>query len=163
MLTERRFAYRVSPEADEVIRATLRGDVCQSGGEVTDLSLKGATVCIALEENPTFYLGEKVTLTLNSRRMQSVRVLATVQSRAELNGSRRFGLVFPDPSILRARLSVGLLRMFNEQVATSPTVLQLLPSTPSTPGRALCRETPAVAPSCCPGTRRSLRSRTTLT
>ena len=115
MLTERRFAYRVSPEADEVIRATLRGDVCQSGGKVTDLSLKGATVSIALEENPRFYLGEKVTLTLNSRRMQSVRVLATVQSRAELGGSRRFGLVFPDPSILRARLSVGLLRMFNER------------------------------------------------
>lgn len=116
-MDERRFAYRVSPEADEVIRATVSGDDCQSAGEVTDLSLKGVTVCISLEENPSFYLGEKVTLTLNSRRLQSVRVLAAVQSRAEGNGFRRFGLAFPDPSILRARLSVGLLRMFNERHA----------------------------------------------
>ena len=115
MTAERRFAYRVLPEADEVIRATVSGDVCQSTGEVVDLSLKGATVCIALEEDPTFYLSEKVTLTLNSKRMQSVQFLATVQSRTEWDGFRRFGLVFPNPSILRARLGVGLLRMFNER------------------------------------------------
>ena len=115
MTAERRFAYRVLPEADEVIRATVSSDVCQSTGEVVDLSLKGATVRIALEEDPTFYLSEKVTLTLNSKRMQSVQFLATVQSRTEWDGFRRFGLVFPNPSILRARLGVGLLRMFNER------------------------------------------------
>ena len=50
MTAERRFAYRVLPEADEVILATVSSDVCQSTGEVVDLSLKGATVCMSVSE-----------------------------------------------------------------------------------------------------------------
>lgn len=115
MVAERRFAYRVSLEADEAIRARISGDACQSVGEITDLSLTGATVRIGLEEDAHFAVSENVTVSLDPKRMRSVQVLAIVRSRTELDGFRNFGLAFPNPSILRARLSAGLLRLFNER------------------------------------------------
>lgn len=113
MQPERRFAYRVSADDDGNLRAEVSGESGRAFGNVLDLSLKGAGVRI-VEQDPVFAIGETVTLTVLSP-MGSVQILATVRARTELDGSRRFGFEFTNPSALRAKLSSALLRLFNER------------------------------------------------
>ena len=135
-------AYRVAPTGDEAIRATVSGKSAQAVGDVLDLNLEGARVLIVLDHNPTFAVREKVTLTLASKGKKSVQVEAIVQAREELDGFRRFGFSFSNPTTLRAQLDAGLLRLFNERqsfrVAPSakvPVAVQLKSATFQATGR----------------------------
>ena len=117
MPSERRFLYR-GTLGDEAIRAEVSGESGQASGDVLeDLSLKGTAVRIALKQDPTFFIGEKVTLNLHFKQTRSIQVPATVRTRTELDEFRRFRLAFLEPSALRAKLTSGLLRLFNERDA----------------------------------------------
>ena len=113
----RRFAYGISGERDLALRGKVSGESGQAFGEVLDLSLTGCVVWFAIEQSPRFFIGEKVALSVDGDRAGAVRVLATVRARTELDGFRRFEFAFEISSALRARLSVGLLRSFNERKA----------------------------------------------
>ncbi len=117
MQAERRSVYRVPAECDDAIRAEISGQSGKAIGDVLDLSLNGAAVRIAVTENPTFSVGEPMTVHFLSTPAGPVEVQAKVQARSELDDSRRFGLVFEDPGALRKRLNGGLLRLFNQRKA----------------------------------------------
>ena len=116
MSDERRNAYRVAVE-DAEIRAEIVSESGPAVGEVLDLSLHGATIRVPLDRQPNFFVGETITLRLESKRMKPVEIIATVQARTEQDRSRRFGLAFANPAVLHAKLSTGLLRFFNERSA----------------------------------------------
>ena len=114
-LISRREAYRVAPKGDEAIRAMVSGESGQAVGEVLDMNMEGTSVRIDLEQNPTFAVREKVTLALDSKGKRSVQIEAIVRTRNERDGFRLFGFSFSRPTALRAQLSAGLLRLFNER------------------------------------------------
>ena len=62
-----------------------------------------------------FAVREKVTLALDSKGKRSVQIEAIVRTRNERDGFRLFGFSFSRPTALRAQLSAGLLRLFNER------------------------------------------------
>ena len=115
--TDRRAAYRVSLSADDAISAEVTSKSGQAHGDVLDLSLNGAAVLFPIAQDPSFALGELVTVHLQSSKMGLVEVKATVQKRTELDDTRRFGLAFSEPDVLRAKLSAKLLRLFNQRKA----------------------------------------------
>jgi hypothetical protein len=117
MQAERRSVYRVPAERDDAIRAEVVGQSGRAFGDVLDLSLNGAAVRIAITENPTFSVGEPVTVHFLCTPAGQVEVQAKVQARSELDDSRRFGFAFEDPAALRKRLNGGLLRLFNQRKA----------------------------------------------
>ena len=116
MRAERHFGDRVQAGGNGAIRATLGGESGQAFGEVLDLSLKGAAVRIPLSQDPSFFVGEQVSFKVDSN-LGSVRVLAAVHARTELDGFRRFGLAFDGSPLLGAKLSAGLLRLFDQRRA----------------------------------------------
>jgi c-di-GMP-binding flagellar brake protein YcgR len=128
MSDERRNAYRVAVE-DAEIRAEVISESGPAVGEVLDLSLQGATIRIPLDQQPNFFVGETITLRLESKRMKPVQIIATVQSRTEQDRSRRFGIAFANPAVLHAKLSTGLLRFFNERSAFRVEPSMTLPVT----------------------------------
>ena len=134
MNSERRSAYRVAMDG-AAVRADVRGQGGQTLGDVLDLSLHGATICIGLDQQPTFFVGEAVTLRLNFERMAAVEVRATVESRTEEERSRRFGLSFANPAVLHAKLSAKLLRFFNERRAVRLAPAVTLPVEVQIPGQ----------------------------
>ena len=119
MPTGERLAYLSPPEDEdeEVIRAEVGGENGHVAGDVLDVSLKGAAVRIALEHDPTFAIGERVNLTLDSDTLGSATIQATVRARSELSGFRRFDFAFPNPDTLRRQLNAKFMRFFNERKA----------------------------------------------
>ena len=119
MPTGKRLAYLSPPEDEDedVIRAEVGGENGDVAGDVLDVSLKGAAVRIALEHDPTFAIGERVNLTLDSDTLGSATIQATVRARSELSGFRRFDFAFPNPDTLRRQLNAKFMRFFNERKA----------------------------------------------
>ena len=117
MPTERRKAYRVSPTGDNAMQAEITGENENAVGKVLDVSLMGATVLIATSPSPTFAIGELVDAHFQSAPTGHIEVQAKIQSRSELDDSRRFGLTFIDSDALRAKLNIKLLRLFNQREA----------------------------------------------
>ena len=117
MQTERRDAYRVAVSGDDAISAEVIGKSGRAVGEVADLSLKGAAIRFPLAQDPTFGVGALVTVLLHCGQNEVVEVEATVQTRTELNDTRRFGFTFSDSRALRVKLNAGLLELFNQRKA----------------------------------------------
>ena len=126
MSKERRNAYRVAV-AGAKISAEIDGESGHAVGYARDLSLHGATICISLDQSPSFFVGEMVTLSLHSTRMRPVEVIATVQARTEHERFRRFGVAFANPAVLHAKLGTGLMQFFNERAAFRAEPLVTLP------------------------------------
>ena len=132
MSDERRSAYRVAVE-DAEIRAEVSGENGHAVGDVLDLSLHGATIRIPLDQQPNFFVGETITVKLDSRLMKPVEIIATVQARTEHDQARRFGLAFANRAVLHAKLSTGLLPFFNERSALRAEPSVTIPVTARTP------------------------------
>ena len=90
MPTDTRFASRVGPD---LVRATVSGESGRAVADVLELSLTGAVVHFSLARRPTFFVGERVALDVRCE-TGPVLVFATVRSRVELDGCRRFDLAF---------------------------------------------------------------------
>ena len=136
MSNERRNAYRVAVEGAE-IHAQVSSDNARASGDALDLSLHGATIRFPLDQHPHFFVGETVTVTLESTHMKPVEIMATVQARTERADSTRFGLAFANPAVLHAKLRTGLLRFFNERSAFRVEPSVALPVTIRTHDRSL--------------------------
>lgn len=95
-----------------IVRGSLEGSSGEASGEVADFGMTEGMVCIPIAEDPTFFIGESVSFELISK-AGSGRVVATVQSRAELDGYRRFGLEL-DAATLGSKLSSDLIQHFEK-------------------------------------------------
>lgn len=126
MSEELRNAYRVNVEGAG-IHAEISGQNGRAVGDALDLSLLGATIRIPLDQSPHCFVGETVTVKLESKQMKLVDIVATVQVRAERAGFVRFGLAFTNPAALHARLRTALLRFFNERGAFRVEPREALP------------------------------------
>ena len=136
MSEEQPDAYRVDVEGAE-IHAEISGENGRAVGDALDLSLHGATISIPLDQRPHFFVGEGVTVRLESKQMKLVEIVATVQVRTERADSTRFGLAFANPAALHAKLRTVLLRFFNERGAFRVEPSEALPVTVQTHDQSL--------------------------
>ena len=96
----------------ENVRGHVTGESGQASGEVADFSLNGGAVRIPIAEDPSFFIGESVNFRIDSK-MGRGSLLASVRSRTELEGSRRFGLTFAADT-LGSQFSRDLIRHFDK-------------------------------------------------
>ena len=96
----------------KIVRASLVGESGTTSGEVVDLNPKDGLVRIPIAQDPSFFIGESVSFTVNAK-AGSGGTTAIVRSRAELDGFRRFGLAC-EASTLGSQLSGDLLRHFEQ-------------------------------------------------
>ncbi len=95
-----------------IVRGSLEGESGEASGDVGDFGLTDGMVRIPIAEDPIFFIGESVNFEIISK-AGSGRVVATVRSRAELDGFRRFGLEF-DAATLGSKLSSDLIQHFEK-------------------------------------------------
>lgn len=111
---DRRQMYRTALESGDVVLVEVVGESGTTNGDILDLSLQGAAVILD-NDQPVFRIGERVSLTFRAQGEQPLVVEAAVRVRHDLARYRRYGLFFDDRAALRARLSDGFRRFFNQR------------------------------------------------
>ena len=96
----------------KIVPGSLTGESGEASGEVMDLRLSGGTVRIPIAQDPSFFIGESVGFTIDTKAGKG-QARATVRSRTELDGFRRFGLSL-EASTLGLELSGVLIRHFEQ-------------------------------------------------
>lgn len=96
----------------KIVPGALIGERGEASGEVIDLRRSGGMIRIPSAQDPIFFIGESVSFTIDTKAGKG-QARATVRSRTELDGFRRFGLSF-EASTLGLELSGVLIRHFDQ-------------------------------------------------
>ena len=96
----------------KTVPGALLGKSGTASGEIVDFGPKDGMVRVPIAQDPSFFIGETVSFKVDSK-AGSGQTQATVRSRVELDGFRRFGLAF-EASALGSWLSNDLIRHFEQ-------------------------------------------------